>query len=142
MSCYKQFVFMFYGIISQCRSLRCLCKNLLFLEGKLSYVGIKDLPAVSTLSDANINRKSEVFEHFYYLLLEYYKKELTHSFVCMPINKEANCDKIKRFDAYICLITILKPQKSQANERDNGKMQLEIFETLKGGIFQKINNST
>ena len=99
MSCYKQFVFMFYGIISQCRSLRCLCKNLLFLEGKLSYVGIKDLPAVSTLSDANINRKSEVFEHFYYLLLEYYKKELSNGFVCLPINKEANCDKIKRFDA-------------------------------------------
>ena len=99
MSCYKQFVFMFYGIISQCRSLRCTCKNLLFLEGKLIYVGIKDLPAVRTLSDANINRKSEVFEHFYYLLLEYYKKELSHGFVCMPINKEANCDKIKRFDA-------------------------------------------
>ena len=68
-------------------------------EGKLIYVGIKDLPAVRTLSDANINRKSEVFEHFYYLLLEYYKKELSHGFVCMPINKEDNCDKIKRFDA-------------------------------------------
>ena len=99
MSCYKQFVFMFYGIISQCRSLRCLCKNLLFLEGKLTYLGIKDLPAVSTLSDANMQRKSEVFEHLYYLLLEYYKPELSKGFVCLPINDEAGCDKIKRFDA-------------------------------------------
>jgi len=40
--------------------------------------------------------------------------------------------------SYICLITILL----QANERYNGKMQLDIFETLKGGVFGKINNST
>jgi len=44
--------------------------------------------------------------------------------------------------SYICLITILRPQKLQANERDNGKMQLDIFETLKGRVFGKINNST
>jgi len=84
MNGYKQFVFMFYGILSQCRSLRCLCKNLLFLEGKLTYLGIKDLPVVSTLSDVNINRKSEVFERLYYLLLEYYKKQLSNgSSACM-----------------------------------------------------------
>jgi len=39
--------------------------------------------------------------------------------------------------SYICLITILRSQKLQVNERDNGKMQLDIFETLKGVFLEK-----
>lgn len=39
-------------------------------------MGIDKLPAVSTLSDANINRDSAVFESIYFHLLEYYKDEL------------------------------------------------------------------
>ena len=52
MSTYKQFVFMLYGIVGKSDSLISLCKCLLFLEGKLSYVDIDKLPARSTLSDA------------------------------------------------------------------------------------------
>jgi hypothetical protein len=55
---YKQLVFMFYGVATRCYSVNSLCKNLLFLEDKLTYPGIDKLPAVSTLSDANINRSS------------------------------------------------------------------------------------
>lgn len=99
MTTYKQLVFMLYGVISKSNSLNGLCKSMLFLEGKLSYLGIKELPASSTLSDANRRRDSEVFEHVYYQLLDYYKSELQGGFSCLPINNEANCDKIKRFDA-------------------------------------------
>lgn len=98
MSTYKQLVFMLYGIISKSGSLTSLCKCLLFLEGKLGYVGIDKLPAVSTLSDANCNRSSEVFQDLYYRLFDYYEPELKGGFPCLPINNEALASKIKRFD--------------------------------------------
>ncbi len=98
MSTYKQLVFMLYGIVSKSDSLTSLCKCLLFLEGKLVYVGIDKLPAISTLSDANCNRSSEVFQDLYYRLYDYYKLELNGGFPCLPINNEASASKIKRFD--------------------------------------------
>jgi hypothetical protein len=76
MTTYKQFVFMLYGVITKCDSLNSLCKNLLFLEDKLSYLGITELPATSTLSDANINRASIVFSTVYLKLYSHYKTEL------------------------------------------------------------------
>jgi len=75
MTTWKQLVFMMYGVVTKCHSLNSLCKNLLFLEDRLTYLGIEKLPAVSTLSDANINRDSEVFESVYLQLLDYYKDE-------------------------------------------------------------------
>jgi len=99
MTCYKQLVFMLYGILSKSPSLNGLCKSLLFLEGKLSCLGIAELPAPSTLSDANRKRDSAVFEHLYYLLLDHYKGELKGGFSCLPINGEAPSDTVSRFDA-------------------------------------------
>lgn len=61
---FHQLVFLAYGIVSKTKSLNCLCKSLIFLDGKLSYLGIKELPSTSTFSDANINRESKVFEEF------------------------------------------------------------------------------
>jgi hypothetical protein len=99
MSTYKQLVFMLYGIISKSGSLNSLCKCLLFLEGKLCYLGIDKLPATSTLSDANCNRNSEVFADLYYSLLDYYKSELQGQPLSLPINGEASGEKLKRFDS-------------------------------------------
>ncbi len=90
---------MLYGIISKSGSLNSLCKCLLFLEGKLCYLGIDKLPAVSTLSDANCNRDSEVFADLYYRLLDYYKDELQSQSLTLPINGEASNEKLKRFDS-------------------------------------------
>ena len=118
MTTYKQLVFMLYGVISKSSSLNSLCKSMLFLEGKLSYLGIKELPASSTLSDANRRRDSQVFEHIYYQLLDYYKDELQGGFHCLPINNEASCDKIKRFDAttFTLFSTIFKGAGRNAAE--------------------------
>jgi hypothetical protein len=77
MKTYKQMVCMLYGVISKCNSLNSLCKNMMFLEDKLIYLGIDTLPATSTLSDANIKRDSEVFASIYALLIEHYKDKLT-----------------------------------------------------------------
>ena len=99
MHTYNQLVFMLYGIVGKIGSLNCLCKSLIFLESKLSYLGLNELPPKSTLSDANINRKSDVFKLLYYKLLDFYKVELKKGFVCSPINNEVPIDKIKRFDS-------------------------------------------
>jgi Transposase DDE domain/Domain of unknown function (DUF4372) len=96
---YKQLVFMLYGVISKSNSLTSLCKCLLFLENKLTYLGITELPAKSTLSDANINRQSVVFEKLYYSLLDHYKSDLTSILMHENINGEASCTKLKRFDS-------------------------------------------
>lgn len=99
MSTYNQMTFMLYGIISKANSLNSLCKSLLFLDGKLSYLGIHALPASSTLSDANINRNSDVFGHLYYMLLMYYQVEIRDACFHLPVNGEVLASKVKRFDS-------------------------------------------
>lgn len=98
MTTWKQLVFMLYGVVTKCHSLNSLCKNLLFLEDRLTYLGIGKLPAVSTLSDANINRDSTVFESIYVNLLDNYKEELRpveSSF----LDKKVDKDKIMIVDS-------------------------------------------
>jgi len=97
MTTYRQLVFMFYGVISRINSLNSLCKSLLFLKNKLTYLGIRQLPAVSTLSDANKKRDSAVFGTLYFLLLNHYKKYLSHSYHCLPINGEVDPEKVRLF---------------------------------------------
>ena len=99
MTTYKQLVFMFYGIVVKAQSLNSLCKSLLFLDGKLAQLGIKELPASSTLSDANALRPSDVFKELYSLLLAHYQKELIGSYFNLAINGEAPSEKVMRFDS-------------------------------------------
>lgn len=90
MTTLRQLVFMFYGVISKIDSLNSLCKSLLFLENKLCYLGIRDLPATSTLSDANRKRNSDVFGTLYHMLVDHYKHYLSGSYLSMFINGEAD----------------------------------------------------
>lgn len=95
---YKQLVFMLYGVVTKCHSLNTLCKNMLFLEDKLTYLGIDNLPAVSTLSDANINRNSEVFASIYQQLHAHYKNVL-NPFQCSFLEDEIDTTKVAIFDS-------------------------------------------
>lgn len=95
----KQLVFILYGVITRCRSLQGLCKSLLFLDNKLLYIGIDKLPPPSTLSDANINRNSDVFGELYGLLYQQYKAYLSDSCFSLPINGEVDAANVKLFDA-------------------------------------------
>lgn len=99
MTTFRQLVFMLYGVVSKIDSLNSLCKSLLFLDNRLCYLGIKELPAASTLSDANQKRNSDVFGTIYHMLVDYYKHYLTGSYLSMFINGEADPTKIKVFDA-------------------------------------------
>lgn len=98
MTTWKQLVFMLYGVVTKCHSLNSLCKNLLFLEDRLTYLGIEKLPAVSTLSDANINRDSAVFESVYKHLLDHYKQELRPVESCF-LDKQVDTGKIMTVDS-------------------------------------------
>jgi len=95
---YKQLIFLLYGVITKCHSLNNLCKNLLFLEDKLMYLGIDRLPAKSTLSDANINRNSDVFADLYGSLYEHYKDKLDPAH-CGFIEDEVDMSKVALFDS-------------------------------------------
>lgn len=95
----KQLAFLLYGVVTRCRSLNNLCKNLIFLENKLMYLGINKLPATSTLSDANINRSNDVFGKIYLLLYHYYKHDLSDSFAQFFTQKEVDASKVILFDA-------------------------------------------
>jgi len=99
MTTYRQLVFLLYGVISKCHSLRNLCKGLLFLQDKLGYLGIDKLPAHSTLSDANIHRKSEVFGTLYHRLYEYYKPYLSDSYIKLFVGGEVDPAKVEIFDS-------------------------------------------
>lgn len=95
----KQLAFLLYGIITRVNSLQSLCKSLLFLEDKLMYIGIDKLPPPSTLSDANINRKSDVFGEIYQQLLSHYHDLLFESDVSLPVNGEVDPADVRLFDA-------------------------------------------
>jgi len=99
MHTYKHLVCIVYGVITGCRSLQALCKTLILLQGKLSYLGIYELPAVSTLSDANIRRNSDVFGDIYRRLYEHYKGYLSDSCFSLPLNGELDTSMVRLFDA-------------------------------------------
>lgn len=99
MSTRKQLAFILYGVITRCHSLQSLCKSLLLLENKLLYIHIDKLPPVSTLSDANINRSSDVFGDMYGKLYEHYKNYLSDSCFSLPLNGELDNAQVKLFDA-------------------------------------------
>jgi hypothetical protein len=47
------FISLFYAVLTRNGSLREVCKNIILLGKKLMYVGLKQIPCRSTLSDAN-----------------------------------------------------------------------------------------
>ena len=99
MTTYKQLVFLLYGVISRCHSLSNLCKSLLFLDNRLSYLGIDKIPSKSTLSDANINISSDFFAAIYHQLYCHYKSVLSQQHIHSFISEDVNLDKVEIFDS-------------------------------------------
>lgn len=94
-----QMIAMLFGIIGKVESLNGILKGLVFLGNKLSYLGLTELPARSTLADANRNRNCGVFKYLYELLVAYYKEVLSGSYLTGHIGKEVNINKVKLFDS-------------------------------------------
>jgi hypothetical protein len=82
---YKRFktidhlITMMYVVLSGCNSLREITGIMLACEGKINHLGINYFPKRSTISDANRNRKSEVFSEIYFGLYNKYRKIISDS---------------------------------------------------------------
>lgn len=133
----NQLVFLLYGVITGCASLNALCKNLLFLDHKLLYLGIDKLPASSTLSDANIKRNSEVFGKIYSLLYRHYEKYLSDS--CLPVfyNKDIDFSKVRIFDATTIslFVGLFKAAgRNPMNGKRKGGLKVQACMPLSGSV--------
>lgn len=95
----EHLAFMLFGVVGKLESLNGLIRSLPFLGNALIYFGITELPARSTLADANRNRKSDVFGKLYYLLVDHYKKQLSGSYLSGLIDKKVDIKNIKIFDS-------------------------------------------
>lgn len=62
---WEHFVTMLFAVLAGCTSLREICMGLEAYEGKLNHVNLSEVPARSTLSDANIRRPSAVFQDIF-----------------------------------------------------------------------------
>lgn len=95
----EHLAFMLFGVVGKLESLNGLIRSLPFLGNALIYFGITDLPARSTLADANRNRKSDVFGKLYFLLVDYYKNQLSGSYLSGLIDKKIDIRNVKIFDS-------------------------------------------
>ncbi len=76
---YHHLVTMLYACYQHCTSLREVTTGMGACEGRLQSLGIRYLPARSTLSEANMRRSYEVFEKIYFSLYHQYKHLLPDS---------------------------------------------------------------
>ena len=76
---YDHLVTLLYAIFHQCTSIRELTTGMLACQNKLGHLGLKYSPRKSTISEANANRNSLVFEKIYMSLYRYYKNSLPDS---------------------------------------------------------------
>jgi hypothetical protein len=98
-STWDQFTFMFYGILTGSSTLREIGKNFALFGDKLTQCEIKSIPARSSISDANRKRKADVFGKLYIDLYQYYKKDLTNSYLSLEINGEIDPRTVEIFDS-------------------------------------------
>jgi DDE family transposase/uncharacterized protein DUF4372 len=137
MSTFRQLVFLLYGVTSRCHSLRNLCKGLLFLKDKLCYLGIDQLPATSTLSDANINRSSDVFGSIYHSLYNHYSQYLSDHHINMFIGGEVDPGKVEVFDSSTVslFVDIFKGAgRNPVNGKKKGGLKVQAKMPLSGFV--------
>lgn len=72
-TCKTQLVSMLFCHLAGADSLRAISSGLLICNGKLSHLGIEKAPSRSTLSYANAHRPAEVFQDYFFALLEHYR---------------------------------------------------------------------
>lgn len=124
------FICMFYAVLTRNSSLREVCKNIGLIITKLIPFGMKQLPARSTLSDANRKRSYRVFEQLYKGLYSYYRASLVGNW--LDIGGEVDLSRVEVFDS--STVTLFKEILRGAGRNPlNGKK--------KGGakIFAKMN---
>lgn len=129
------FISLFYAVLTRNGSLREVCKNIILLGKKLMYVGLKQIPCRSTLSDANNNRDHGFFSVLYGKLYSHYKSEIrTHQ---LPIGSEVRAEDVDIFDS--TTITLFKDivkgaGRNPINGRKKGGMKAFTKMNLAEGV--------
>ena len=90
------FICMFYAVLTRNSSLRGVCKNISLVAQRLIPFGLKQLPARSTLSDANRKRNSKVFAVLYMKLFLHFRAILRGNW--LDIGGEVDPGKVEVFD--------------------------------------------
>ena len=98
------FMTMFYAVLTRNSSLREVCTNISFIAKSLIPFGIRQLPARSTLSDANRKRSHTFFQQLYMRLYIHYRTNLTGNW--LDIGGEVDPSKVEVFDS--TTITLFK----------------------------------
>jgi hypothetical protein len=78
-SSWDEFVTLMFGILTRCDSAREISDGMSAMGGKLNHLGMDCAPAKSTFGDALRDRKSEIFEKFYFALLSHFSSVLSDS---------------------------------------------------------------
>lgn len=76
---YEHLVTLLYSIYNNCNSLREVTTGMLASEQRLAHLGVRYHPRRSTIADANIRRKAEVFEQIYFSIFSKYAHFLSDS---------------------------------------------------------------
>lgn len=124
------FICMFYAVLTRNGSLREVCKNISLIAQKLIPFGIKQLPAKSTLSDANRKRDANLFAVLYSKLYQYYKTSLSGNW--LELGGEVDPARVEVFDS--TTVTLFK-------EILKGAGRNPLCGKKKGGakVFAKMN---
>lgn len=124
------FICMFYAVLTRNSSLREVCKNIGLIILKLIPFGIKQLPAKSTLSDANRKRDHKVFAVLYSKLYGHYRASLQGNW--LNIGGEVDPSRVEVFDS--TTVTLFK-------EILKGAGRNPLSGKKKGGakVFAKMN---
>lgn len=91
------FICMFYAVLTKNSSLREVCKNIGLIILTLIPLGMKQLPAKSTLSDANRKRNHSIFALIYSKLFAHYKPVLQGNW--LDIGGEVDPSRVEVFDS-------------------------------------------
>lgn len=130
----EHLAFMLYGVVGKLESLNGLIRSLPFLGQKaLTHFGITELPARSTLADANRNRKSDVFGTLYGLLVQYYQRQLSGSYLNGMIEKTVDMKQIKIFDSttFTLFVDIFTGAgRNKINGRKKGGIKAHVLLSL------------
>lgn len=91
------FICMFYAVLTRNSSLREVCKNMTLIAKMLIPFGFCQLPARSTLSDANRKRNSSLFAVLYNKLYQHYRPVLKGNW--LAIGGEVDLSQVEVFDS-------------------------------------------
>lgn len=83
-------LWMLFGVLTKCSTLREVCKNIIFLGSKLTYCGLTAPAKRSTFSDPNAQRDHSVFGAIYFGLCNHYRQYLSDSLFNQEYKRRSN----------------------------------------------------